>query len=720
MELYERNLPLREIHWLMSLSFKEFKETIATKCKNDKDRKALFKRMREYCECNIKTKGEVRRIYAYSDATPNSVGGRLVCSNGIQGMKSSIRGLLFKHTTDFDMSNAHPVILRYLCRIHKIIDCQELNYYIENRNAVLQELGDEGKTEILKVVNDEKRTKSKNAFVKRLDLECKVIQKLLTSHPDCEYICRTVPDARQYNWLGSAINRILCVWENKILQVMVSYFNQKGLEIGALMYDGLMVYGDYYDAEMCQEIEVAIEKEFPGLCMKIKCKEHSNVLKVPADFQVSVKPETRNDEDMETFEKVSKIFEKNHCKIINKSVFAKSNTNDGVTVLSKPQIKASYEHLVYDKNEKGEWVKRNFINDWLVSNPNQRCYDDIGVYPPGLECPANKFNMWMPFDMELVTEWEHKPKELEIILNHISILCGNDKEVAEYFEKWIAQMIQFPAVKSICPTLISKQGAGKGRLLKLLSAMMEMGSSKVFETTSPSRDVWGDFNGRMCNTFLINLNELSKKETLDCEGKIKALITDPTLTINNKGVNQYEIPSFHRFIITTNNEEPVKTSNDDRRNVIIRSSDEKIGDREYFDELETMLNDANVIKTCYEYFKSLEGISNFRNIPMPETTYQSNLKELSISPIEQWLQSFVGENYSEQTLEMTGKETLDLFADWCMLNGVTYNINSVKLGVRLTNLNISGVQKGNHTKKGNTKIFNIPLLKKHFKMECIV
>ncbi len=66
-----------------------------------------------------------------------------------------------------------------------------------------------------------------------------------------------------------------------------------------------------------------------------------------------------------------------------------------------------------------------------------------------------------------------------------------------------------------------------------------------------------------------------KKETVECEGKIKGLITDPKLTINNKGVNQYDIMSFHRFLITTNNSEPINTSHDDRRNLIIRSSDEK-------------------------------------------------------------------------------------------------------------------------------------------------
>jgi hypothetical protein len=37
-----------------------------------------------------------------------------------------------------------------------------------------------------------------------------------------------------------------------------------------------------------------------------------------------------------------------------------------------------------------------------------------------------------------------------------------------------------------------------------------LGKNKVFETTDPSREVWGQFNGLMSDCFLVNLNELSK------------------------------------------------------------------------------------------------------------------------------------------------------------------------------------------------------------------
>lgn len=422
-----------------------------------------------------------------------------------------------------------------------------------------------------------------------------------------------------------------------------------------------------------------------------------------------------------SFEKVAGEFEKTHAKIVNKGVFIKELETD-VVVMGKVHLKTAYENMIYQKVvETGNEVKyenHNFINDWLINNPSQRKYDDVGVYPNKTKCPDNIYNMWRPFAMEYITEYEPKEAEMNVLLNHIRILCGNEEHVYDYFIKWIAQMIQFPEVKSICPTLISNEGAGKGTLMRLLGLML--GSEKVFETSTPSRDVWGDFNGRMCNTFLLNLNELSKKETTESEGKIKALITDPKLTINNKGVNQYDIQSYHRFIITTNHEDPIKTTTDERRKIIIRSSDEKCGNKEYFANLYKILDDVNVIKTCYEYFKGIPDMENFGKIELVSTEYQNNLKTLSISPIETWLKAFTMKHHKEEEIELLGENSYKQFVAWCAEFESEYKINLKQFGVRLTNLRLKGIVKGKHTNRGETKIFKIKLLKEHFRIGCLI
>jgi hypothetical protein len=218
----------------------------------------------------------------------------------------------------------------------------------------------------------------------------------------------------------------------------------------------------------------------------------------------------------------------------------------------------------------------------------------------------------------------------------------------------------------------------------------------------------------MINSFFVNLNELSKKDTLESQGKIKGLITDSSLTINAKGKDQFEMNSYHRFIITTNKEDPIATSQDDRRNIIIRSSDELIGNKAYFDKLHTLLEDINVIRTCYDYFKSIEGLDKFNNIPLPKTSYQENLRQLDLSPPEQFLIEFCSVN--EGIVEVENKDFFNQFLKFVETNNIEYNTTSLKFGVKIANLRIDGVEKGKHTKTGDYRNIDIDRVKKHFKI----
>jgi len=700
------------------MSYSEFIE----KCLNNNKKhtveecKTKYSILQQFCQTNLNNTGITKRVYSHS---PTLMSGRLFSGGSLQGLPSTIRGLFMRDGigTDIDMCNAHPVILRYICKLHNI-PCPQLEYYISHREECLMkfESREIGKIAYLTSLNKDTINRSNDLPLefKKYDVEIKQIQKKLVQINDYSNLVLSVPKDKTYNKLGSAVNRIMCFFENIILQYAINIIIKKGIEIAILMFDGLMIYGDYYsDKRLLEEISYYIEENMPGLEMKWVYKEHNMALKVPDDFiESEFSIETQN----VTFEDMANEFEKTHLKIINKSLYVK-HENNNIIFLTQAQLKMSYSHLSFDTpiyNQKGVIVSINtfpFINKWIGHTHDIRRKDDIDIYPNIEDCPNHIFNLWTPFVGEVLTgSFLYKVIELEEILYHIKILCNHDNNVYDYFIKWIAQMIQYPHIKTIMPTFISAQGSGKGTLFKLFEKML--GEDKVFETTNPSRDVWGDFNGMMSRCFLVNLNELSKKDTIEAEGKIKGLITDHTLAINQKGIPQYKIKSYHRFITTTNKEEPLNTGNGDRRNLIIRSSDEKKGDVLYFERIHKYLEDIDVIRSCYQYFKQIEGMDKFRDIPIPQTEYQNNLKELSKSPIEQWIESFTHEHSNETTIELLGTQIYELFIEWCILNGIKYEIDSRKLGVRLTNMRINGISKGRHSRNGETKIFDIEKIKK--------
>jgi len=383
------------------------------------------------------------------------------------------------------------------------------------------------------------------------------------------------------------------------------------------------------------------------------------------------------------FAKKAPEFEKNHIKIIDRGIYIKEFP-DHVILLSPEKLKAAYSHIGCGVNSKG--VTQKFIDHWMNANDNIRKADNMDIFPDPTKNIHNYYNLWRPFAIDLFEGSYTKNEEgKQALLDHILVLCDYEEPVYNYILLWIAHMLQYPAKKSIVPTLISLQGSGKGTLMKLLARLI--GENRVFESGSPERDVWGNFNGLMPEKFLVNLNELSRKQTIESEGKIKALITDPRLIINPKGVAQYEINSYHRFIITTNNEHPVNTSQDDRRNLIIRCSDDKKGNADYFIKLNKYLEDDNVIRTIGEYFKTIEVKENFNEYPIPRTKYQDDLKEASRPLHELWLAGFAMKYKDERTVSLFPSEVWADFSEWCGQNNFMIDgLNSTKLGIRLNNL----------------------------------
>jgi hypothetical protein len=252
MEFTER-LPLKPIQWLSQLSYTEFVEKCLRKDKKYtvEECKTKYSILQQFCKSNLKTDGITKRKYSFSSES-SICGGRLFSGGSLQGLPSSIRGLFMRNGvgTDIDMANAHPVILRYICLIHNI-QCPQLEYYINHREDCLSkfESREIGKVAYLKSLNKDTpcREKGLTTEFKKYDSEIKKIQQKIVKVKEYKDLIDSVPDNKPYNQIGSAMNRILCYYENIILQHAIHIIQSRGIEIAILMFDGLMVYGDYYN-----------------------------------------------------------------------------------------------------------------------------------------------------------------------------------------------------------------------------------------------------------------------------------------------------------------------------------------------------------------------------------------------------------------------------------------------------------------------------------------
>jgi hypothetical protein len=169
----------------------------------------------------------------------------------------------------------------------------------------------------------------------------------------------------------------------------------------------------------------------------------------------------------QSFEKVAAHFEQRHCKIVNLTRFFKEadesdNSENQIFKLvpfKRQDLLTNYENLFYQRKklrkdkktdqEIIEYEERNFVKDWLKW-PKMRTDQDVRCLPKG--CPPNMFNLWRPFDVQLLhpidPTVEDFTEEIEFVRNHVKILCSHDMAVTEYMMKWFAHMFLANAPRS--------------------------------------------------------------------------------------------------------------------------------------------------------------------------------------------------------------------------------------------------------------------------------
>lgn len=713
-QLTER-IPLKLLHKISRLSLDDYISIANKKKYKLNEVKEHYKYIMDYVKNHIKAKGEMVKLYKHSETSNN---GRLYGEHSIQNLDGIIRGFLFgSTTTDIDMKNAHPYILEYICRVRNI-ECPNLTNYVANRDKIITKLKafgvEDPKTVILASMNGSKKRIDKDceSILNNLNKEFKAIRNRLQSQEDFVEQLQQAQVYKPDNVEGSFVNRILCIYENQILQEMVNFVVERNIEVAEYAFDGMLVYGDYYDdAEFLKELTDYVNAKFENLNMVFTYKQHNNIigdfcdLDTPLETEPYKKGGDKSVEDV--YEELKVDFEKTHSKIISKGSFI-TETENGFSLVSKNELINGWEHISFGP-------KQTFISRWL-KDPNMRTYDNIKCIPPPRVCPPRTFNTWKPFYMELITDYEKK--DITPFLEHIKIICNNEEPVYDYVVKWLAQMIQFPCEKSIMLVIQSvEEGTGKGFFLKIIQKLI--GNQKYLESTNPNRDVWGQFNSRMSEAFLVHISELSKKESVEAEGRLKGLITDNALQINFKGKDIIEVDSFHRFILATNDKlGGVNTHAYDRRKLMIKTSNELLGNIDYFTNLDKLIKDTNYTKSFYEYLKSIPDMNNFHKLPVPKTEYQLTLCELSVSPVEGFIKEFVSTK-TDNSIKVLAKEFFSGFNHYLVENKIKYEMSSTMFGITITTLKIEGIKKV-RSGSGNCYVLDIPSLKKHYQLGCLI
>ena len=268
-------------------------------------------------------------------------------------------------------------------------------------------------------------------------------------------------------------------------------------------------------------------------------------------------------------------------------------------------------------------VKETLRDFW--TNPHTQVLDQIAFSP--LKTPGTTLNYWIgPLVQPQNGPWDLIQEYLQ------NVICDGNLPLYEYLIQFLAHMVQRPEEKpGVMIIFLGRQGTGKGMFFQLLSKLWPRTTLVV----SDIAQVVGQFNAALERNFAICMDEAIFSGDKKSQDRLKSLVTEKTLRIEQKYQPSRTIDSVHRIFAASNHEHFSRIEGDDRRSLFIRVSASRQNDHRYFAQLSAALNDTAVIGAMLHDLMKID-LSSFNVRSRPLTREHDKQKMLSLTGFDRY------------------------------------------------------------------------------------
>tara|TARA_R110000796_G_scaffold101932_2_gene210732 strand:+ start:817 stop:3402 length:2586 start_codon:yes stop_codon:yes gene_type:complete len=271
-------------------------------------------------------------------------------------------------------------------------------------------------------------------------------------------------------------------------------------------------------------------------------------------------------------------------------------------------------------------------------------YNSYVFKPENYGVEPNDYNSWEGFLAKELPEDQIDMKLVTPLLNHIwDVLANSNPKYYNYILTWFATIIKTPYKKTeICLIIKGLEGDGKSCVSEFFRNNV-FGPSLSF-TCNGLQPLAQRFNGITRDKIFGDLAELtSPEEFTPTQDRLKTIITDNQICIENKGFEPIIIDNFVNLMATTNNTHNVRITKYDRRYAMFQSSSCHRGDVNYFNKFhELYKNQDNPLRSreagnhVFSYFRHYAPgkMVCLRNIPNTQLR-QANI-DFSLNSVERF------------------------------------------------------------------------------------
>jgi Family of unknown function (DUF5906) len=267
------------------------------------------------------------------------------------------------------------------------------------------------------------------------------------------------------------------------------------------------------------------------------------------------------------------------------------------------------------------------LGSWWLHHSKRRQYAGLTFHPgDNARVIDGKLNLWRG--------WAFQPSQGDwsTLREHIWIVVASRrKDVFDYVMNWLAWCVQHPDERAeVVLVMQGKRGTGKGTVA---NAMCKLFGQHALQISSAEHLV-GRFNGHLRDTVLLFADEAYWPGNKGAEGTIKRLVTEPTIFIEAKGRDGVEVPNLLHVMMASNEDWVVPAGERERRYFVLKVSDDKLQDHEWFKAINEQLENGGYQAMLHDLLHHRLG--EFHPRQLPKCNDLTAQQALSLGPLDSW------------------------------------------------------------------------------------
>ncbi len=239
--------------------------------------------------------------------------------------------------------------------------------------------------------------------------------------------------------------------------------------------------------------------------------------------------------------------------------------------------------------------------------PKRITYRNV-VFSPGNNISDQSYNLFRGFPIN------PKRGDWHLMQEHIyNILCCQNQKYFDYLLGWMARMVQDPGGKrpGVAVVLKGGKGVGKGIFANYFGKIF----GEAFMPISTSKGFTGNFNSHLSKCLFVFLDEAIWGGDKQSEGQLKALITEPTMLFEPKGIDSVSLKSYINVLMASNEDWVCPATTDERRFFVLDCANDRQQDIGYFDAIEDEKENGGVEAMYYDLMQYKYELAVLRKAP---------------------------------------------------------------------------------------------------------